>query len=653
MGSGRIQHRKKGVSIELLDALLKEQTRLRRDSELFRDIRDIFINHYPGPETCSVDDVQLLVRKTTLRDVRSASYPPFTARGVHLYCPICKRIFVPVVTPLTRGNSPFSMDVVVHAGMMKFLYCRRRDEVQDELMDRFRVYASDGTISAISMEFLARLKCLHELRFDRIVRDILADGGYILGMDGTGDGGSDRILACMDLLRDWVLLSARIPSEKDEHMKPHVEHIKAKLGLPLASLCDMQSGMMGVLQEVMTGSPLRTCHYHFLDDIGRDLMKEDYMAARELVINSKLLAYLKRLRKKIYHEPEMSDVDIASIARDLRTGVVPSGMSVAPCISVQAYDVLSWVLRHTEDNKGMRFPYVLPYLNLYERCQTGLEAVTALRRTAAEGRTSPKYLRELEDKMRDVLEGQDEEAKTLRARTASLKESYGLFETLRERLRVPKDKGDIPRDKLLVHSNEMIAKMKKELEDYREGLRKVVADGKHPKERIVLEHLDKYWSHIVLENVAVNVNGKEVMIEIPRTTSGNESCFGMMKSDVRKRLGKKDIGRELNRYGDYLCYVQNLKREDYVRLVCGTIEDLPRAFEEIPEEMLKEEMDALRTRMKGYDITNSGRSGKRVEIDDIMLGVKAVEKRIEDVKTEEYLRPPELYGCKSNGILTL
>ena len=600
--------------------------------------------------------------KTETRAVKSTEYPPFRARKVHLYCPICKYgassmqspegtvtgssawKYVPEVPLLTRGKSPFPMDVVARTGTMKFIECRRRDEIQEVLRVEHGVHASDGTITAMCMEFLARVKCLHVLRFDRLVEDIEAGGGYVLGIDGTGDGGSERIFAGLDLLRDWVLVSARIPSESEESMKPHLEPLRERLGLPRASVSDMATSMMNVLSNVMVGVPLRVCHYHLLDDIGEDLMRADYLALRKLVIDTGLQPYLKRLRRGLYHELEGEDVDISRAARDLRSRIVPQGLPLEACTKVQVYDVVSWVLRYHEDNHGMRFPYSVPYLNLCERCREGLEGITTIRETAAEGRLSPKYLRELESKLRAGLEGEDGESKALRARSDSVRRTHSLFERLRERLHIPREKGDIPRDKLIIRSNASIAEVRAGLEDFREELREMATDGEHPKERIVVDHLDKYWPHIVLENVVVEVDGEDVQIEIPRTSSGNESCFGMMKGDVRKRLGKKDIGRELNMYGDYLCYVQNLKSESYVSLMYGSLDELWRAFEEIPPEVVRDEMAVLRKRMKGYDVTKSGLRDERVGLEDILEGIETVREWIEHGSWGEYIKPYELLG---------
>lgn len=652
MGPQEVRHRKKGVSIEVIEALLELQEGLRREAELFREVEDILVDFYPERRRCEHHGTPLLVLKTDTREVRSAEYPPLRARQVHLYCPSCKDAlegvgrsdwrYAPEVPLLTRGKSPFPMDVVARVGRMKFLECRRRDGIREVLGREHDVKASAGSVSAMCMEFLARVKCLHALRFERLARDIEAGGGYVLGLDGTGDGDSERVLAQMDLLRDWVLAAARVPSESEESMRPHVEHLREALGPPLVSLCDMATSMMNVLRGVMPESPLRVCHYHFTDDVGDDLMRADYMAVRKLVIGTGLRPYLVRLRKGLYHELE--GVDISRAARGLRSGQLQEGLPLEAWVKVQVYDVVSWMLRYPEDSGGMRFPYSLPYVNLYERCVGGLKAVTSIREAAAEGRLSPRYLRELESRLREVHEGDDGDVEALRGHVASVREGYALFEQLRGRLRIPRGKGDIPRDKLIVHSNAAIARMRAELEAFREELRELASDGEHPREALVVDHLDRYWPHIVVDNAVVEVDGREVLVEVPRTTSGNETSFGRMKSDVRKRLGKKDIGRELTMYGDYLCYVQNLKSESYVSLMYGTLDALSEAFEEIPPGMVREEMGALRKRMRGYDVTNSGLRDERIELEDILGGVDVIRGWIEHGSLGEYINSPGLFG---------
>ena len=128
------------------------------------------------------------------------------------------------------------------------------------------------------------------------------------------------------------------------------------------------------------------------------------------------------------------------------------------------------------------------------------------------------------------------------------------------------------------------------------------------------------------------------MLEVPRATSGDENCFGRMKRDVRKRFGKKDIGRELTWYGDYLCYVQNLKNESYVRLMFGSFDELPKVLSELPPEMVESELLNVHQRMNGYDVTKGGVDGSKVQFEDIIQGVKAEKRWREEREVVDFIR---------------
>jgi hypothetical protein len=143
------------------------------------------------------------------------------------------------------------------------------------------------------------------------------------------------------------------------------------------------------------------------------------------------------------------------------------------------------------------------------------------------------------------------------------------------------------------------------------------------------------------------------LIQVAPTSGGNDTCFGEIKGDIRKRLGKKDTGRELNRYGPYLGIIQNLKKEDYVNTMFGSWENIPKALSEIPKDIIDKKKNNFHEETKGYDITNNGIRGKHVKIEDIMTGIELVQERIEEVKLKQTFYPPELYGKKSNGFLTL
>lgn len=563
------------------------------------------------------------------------------------------RKYVPSLPEHNRGKSPYGTDVVCFVGIEKFINCKRRDQIQETVLEQYFFSLSEGTVTNHGVEFLLRLNYYHNLKFQKLVDDIKKGGGYIIGIDGTGDGESDRLFQGMDLIRDWVLISERIPSESTENISPHLKGLIEQAGLPLAAVSDNGGGMRGALEDVMPEVPVRSCNYHFLDNVGDALMKDDYLELRQLIINNKIQPYLKSTRKNLYWEAKKQKIDIRKYIRMIRNKQVLQDVPASDIILCQAYDCISWILRYYEDNKGLRFPFSLPYLNLYNRCKNGYKSIFELREIAASALISPKYLRDLERTVKNLLFGMEDETNRLRVLADKLTITYSLFNELREILDIPKEKGDIPRDKLLIHSNEKIAKMKKNLSDFRERLREKSKDENNKAEKIIVGYLDKYWNDIILENAIVEINGEKKVIEIPRTTAGNDTCFGEIKGDIRKRLGKKNTGRELNRYGPYLGIVQNLKNEDYVKIMFGSWDDISKVLSEIPKDIIDQEKIKFKEMNKGYDITNNGIRSNHLKIDDIYVGIEFVKERAVEAIFKRTFYPPEIFGKKSNGFLTL
>jgi transposase len=85
----------------------------------------------------------------------------------------------------------------------------------------------------------------------------------------------------------------KLPSEKAEQIIPFLKEIKKRFGKPLAAVHDMGGGILSAVQTVFPNNPAFICHFHFLRDIGNDLLDRDYQAIRKRLrkhgISSKLL----------------------------------------------------------------------------------------------------------------------------------------------------------------------------------------------------------------------------------------------------------------------------------------------------------------------------------------------------------------------------
>jgi len=91
----------------------------------------------------------------------------------------------------------------------------------------------------------------------------------------------------VDGLAELVLDNVKIPSERAELLIPFFEQIKEQYGDPIALVHDMGKGILSAIGQVFPGKPDFICHFHFLRDIGKDLMEDDYKKIRDRLKNTR------------------------------------------------------------------------------------------------------------------------------------------------------------------------------------------------------------------------------------------------------------------------------------------------------------------------------------------------------------------------------
>ena len=128
------------------------------------------------------------------------------------------------------------------------------------------------------------------------------------------------LMSSLDSISEMVLGNVKIPSEKTEEIIPFLEEIKARYGVPLAEVHDMGAGILAAVKTVFPGVPDFICHYHFLRDLGKDLLEPDYDAIRKRLrhhtITEKLQYQARRLKKLIDQQPAWVEGFCQSIAND-------------------------------------------------------------------------------------------------------------------------------------------------------------------------------------------------------------------------------------------------------------------------------------------------------------------------------------------------
>lgn len=119
---------------------------------------------------------------------------------------------------------------------------------------------------------------------------------------------------------------------------------------------------------------------------------------------------------------------------------------------------------------------------------------------------------------------------------------------------------------------------------YHEQIRQRVSDrpGVASPEVVILKYLDRDAKHLFGHPARHDHNGK-IIAGVERTNNVAEHFFGADKQKLRRRLGRANLGRDLQDQPAQAVLVANLHHADYVRVLCGSLEHLPVAFAELDQ----------------------------------------------------------------------
>ena len=280
----------------------------------------------PAQTDCPDCQAPLQVYKTQRRTVQTLPLGCFTAHETLLHCEHCPNDTLYAAESLSQlvpSGCTFGYDVLVFVGQALFLRQRRAEEIIEELRAR-QVRLSPSEVGYLGKKFVVYLALAHRQSAPGLRQAMRAQGGYILHLDGTGEGGGPMLMSSLDSLSEIVLGNVKVPSEKTEQIVPFLEEIKRRFGVPVAAVHDMGHGILAAVQRVFAGVPDFVCHFHFLRDVGKDLLEADYDAIRQRLRQhgrtEKLLYYARRFKAAIDEQPGL----VQSFCQNVQDHTLPS-----------------------------------------------------------------------------------------------------------------------------------------------------------------------------------------------------------------------------------------------------------------------------------------------------------------------------------------
>ncbi len=573
----------------------------------------------PELELCPSCGARLQVYKTQARSVISLAYGSFQAQEVLRQCPQgCQWLDgdrethihrSPFLAQLVAPHQSYGFDVLAKVGILRFLECRQRLEIQAELQRSEGLMIPEGTIQELLGRFMDAIRALHEDRVPQLRAMLEAAGGFVLHVDGTCEEGSQVHFACLtDDPEPIVLWSERIASENAIQICGVLREIDRKFGRPVATMQDLSASIRKAVQAQWPGLPLFYCHWHFLADIGKDLLGEPYQRIRarlrESEIRPKLRRFLKNLQKELVgHRAEarsvcqhLDDPDwMQQQGRSLRASAVAGGIA-------------EWILSAPAGGTGRGFPFDLLHLTFYQRARRALTILDQSILPHLTGRTprGEKLLMRLRGILHRFLR-----SKALAHAARRAQEANTVFTRLREALRLAaegskhgmNESSSFATPEEAVAAEQAVTRLRQQLGRERKSHRSLVA---RKSMEIVLRHLDKYWDGLFGHCLVLSDQEHRTLM-VPRTNNACERFFRRCKRFHRRATGKKKLRREIDALPGHALLVFNLSTPAYVKLVCGTLDQLPRALADLAQR------GKLTPRVKPTAATLLDRAARRTE----------------------------------------
>jgi len=543
------------------------------------------LNFYPEIQYCPICSSTLRVQKTAdPKTVVTMDIGGFIARQTILFCPHGHGIFKSKqLQNLVPKGGTFGFDVIVEVGFALFVHCRSNREIMVELAAR-NVFVSEREISFLGRKFIVFLALTHRQSQPVLRKFLTSQGGYILHLDGTCEGDSPNLFCGLDGLSKLVLDTVKISSEKKEVLIPFFSNVKDQYGEPRALVHDMGKGIVSAVEEVFPDTPDFICHFHFLRDIGKDLLNDEYRAFQKRLQKLNVRPTLRRQAK--YLEQKINPVhhDIDGIIKSLENG----HFQTTHCDDIpmiMAYALIHWIFDYTSLSNGYGFPFDRPYIDFYHRIQEVhrlLEQIMDINLNVSSNTNRSFY--QLYKVVSQIVED-----KRLNDLGKNLESKAIVFDKLRCAMRIA-----LPEGKKGINDNGDFTDLRS-IEEKVTEFRNWLPASKHRKKTYanMIQQIDKYWEKLFADPIQIDTPDGVCTVQPQRTNNILERFFRDEKRRSRKKTGMASLNKVLKAVLADTPLVQNLKNDKYMEIILNECSSLAERFSQIDAHLVQKEMSLV------------------------------------------------------------
>jgi len=547
------------------------------------------VSFEPEQVVCTRCNSDLKVRKTGSREVVTLHIGRFRAIYTSKQCDQCDNVYESQeLASLVAPSCNFGYDVMVNIGNALFIEHQDISQIRSRLLEK-NIAISPNEISYLGKKFIVYLAIAHRQSADKIKELMNTNGGYILHLDGTCDKGRDPFLVSgLDSISDIVLGNIKVPTEKSEHIIPLLEQIKEMFGDPLALVRDMSAAISRAINAVFPKRPDFICHYHFLSDIGSDLLEENYAMIRKRLkkhgITAKLRQLARKFKEQLKDNPEI--IDMVTPKMDHPNLFEPQYLGRLPLIST--FILIQWILDGKNQGHGYGFPFDRIHAVFTERLYEAYTKIQEFKNVyLRDNWRDNKPLWKLSNYLEDVFSD-----KLLRQTVDNLQVKAKVFDQLRDAMRIAPEPGS---DGLNSDSGDQdINTIEKAVKQFRQ---KLTSDGQctdqsnYKNYKKMIAQIDKYWDKLFADPIVVDTPNGKVTVYPQRTNNIMERFFRDFKRGDRKKTGNISISRTLQAMLAETTLVRNLKKPAYLEILLDGCQSLEERFARIESQEVRDELN--------------------------------------------------------------
>jgi hypothetical protein len=529
----------------------------------------------------------LSVVKTHTRTIATLAIGVFIAHETIRTCanPSCKNeapYRSQELSKIVPQQGRYGYDVMVFVGKQLFIACRNEADIIAQLNEK-GIPISRSEIGVLARKFIIYLSIAHQESNIPLRLAMQNRGGYILHMDSTCDADSPHLMSVLDGMSELVLDNIKIPSENADQLIPFLQQVKNDFGTPIATVHDMAKGILLAVSTVFPSTPDFICHFHFLRDIGKDLLSTYNDLLRKRFRAHGTQVFLSRQAHAIKSLVEDDPTDINTLQSWLcdNNSKQFSLETLAP--APIAYSLINWILEGKHDGDGYGFPFDRPYLSFFQRLREAYQIVDILR---FKFDNAPKCQRKLFGiiwkKIHEIIGDP-----IIKKAVCCMEEKSIVFDQLRQAMRIA-----LPHehDGLNDGGKEEMDSICKSVSQFDQQLIEKIKTTNDVDYQKMHDQIRFYWNKLFADPIIKNTPSGQVTIYPQRTNNLLERFFRNLRRNYRKRSGTNTMTKALKSILADTPLVANLNNREYCTLLLNGEKSLETRFAQIDVKLVRDKL---------------------------------------------------------------